>query len=54
MADIKSLQARIAELEAKLKEAQKDGPAGATGQHRQKIAQMSSEVVDSNPYRSVV
>ena len=50
MDEIKTLKARITELEAKLAEAQ-NAPAGATGQHRQKIAQMSAEVVDSNPYR---
>ena len=48
MEDIKSLQARIAELEAKLAQAQNDG---AAGKHRQKIAHMSAEVVESNPYR---
>ena len=48
MEEIKNLQARVAELEAKLAQAQNDG---ATGQHRQKIAHMSAEVVDSNPYR---
>ncbi len=47
MAEIAALQARIKELEAKLEDSQKSGMAQA----RQKITQMSSEVVDSNPYR---
>ncbi len=47
MADIKALQARIAELEAKLAEA----GAASAAVARPKIAEMSAEVVDSNPYR---
>ena len=52
MADIKKLKARIAELEAKLAEVGKESTASG-GQHRGKIAHMSAEVVDSNPYRFV-
>lgn len=38
------LQKRVAELEAELEQLK-------TGKVRTKIAEMSSEVVDSNPYR---
>ena len=49
MASIESLQARIKELEAELTAAK----AGGDRAGREKIAEMSSEVVDSNPYRFV-
>ncbi|XP_014664340.1 PREDICTED: ubiquitin-like modifier-activating enzyme 5 [Priapulus caudatus] len=45
MTSIKSLEARIAQLEDELKEEKHK-----TKSARQKISQMSSEVVDSNPY----
>ena len=41
---MEALQKRVAELEAKLDQLK-------SGQVRPKISQMSSEVVDSNPYR---
>ena len=47
MERVEDLQARIKQLEAEL-EAAKRGEASAA---RQKIDKMSSEVVDSNPYR---
>ncbi len=43
--DLASLKARVAELESLLKEA-----SSASSGRRTKIAEMSSEVVDSNPY----
>ena len=46
MASIEDLQKRIKELEQQLNEEQSKG-----GAIRTKISQMSSEVVDSNPYR---
>lgn len=48
MASKEDLQKRIEELENELKELRHE-----TGQNqiRQKIPEMSSEVVDSNPYR---
>lgn len=42
---VKDLEKRIRELEDQLKAKEK------YGQSRQKIAAMSAEVVDSNPYR---
>lgn len=48
-ATMEDLKRRIAELEEELKkEKTKNESSGAV---RQKITQMSSEVVDSNPYR---
>lgn len=46
MASIEDLQKKIKELEQELKEERSKG-----GAIRTKISQMSSEVVDSNPYR---
>lgn len=46
MATVEELQKKVRDLEAKLAAAQ-----GLTGPGRQKIEVMSSEVVDSNPYR---
>lgn len=46
MASIEELQKKVQELEAKLAAIQGDGAPA-----RQKIEVMSSEVVDSNPYR---
>lgn len=46
MATIEDLKKKVQELEAKLAAAQ-----GKAGPVRQKIDVMSSEVVDSNPYR---
>jgi hypothetical protein len=43
-AKMEELRKRVAELEAELLRV-------TSGQPRQKIAEMSSEVVDSNPYR---
>ena len=47
MESVESLKARIKELEDELAKRGKDGEVV----RRQKIDQMSSEVVDSNPYR---
>lgn len=49
MANVEELKKKISELEAKLAAAQ-----GNSGPVRQKIDVMSSEVVDSNPYRYIV
>lgn len=46
MTSINELQTKIQELEAKLAVAN-----GAKGSVREKIEVMSSEVIDSNPYR---
>lgn len=46
MASVEELQRKVSELEAKLAAAQRNA-----GPVRQKIDIMSSEVVDSNPYR---
>lgn len=46
MASIEDLQKKIQELEHELKEER-----NKRGSIRTKITQMSSEVVDSNPYR---
>lgn len=46
MSTVEELQKKVKELEAKLAAAQ-----GNVGPARQKIEVMSSEVVDSNPYR---
>lgn len=46
MATVEELQKKVKELEAQLAAAQ-----GNVGPVRQKIDVMSSEVVDSNPYR---
>lgn len=47
MASMEEMENRIKDLEKQLeKEKQKNNTAG-----RSKISQMSSEVVDSNPYR---
>lgn len=46
MSAVEELQRKVKELEAKLSAAQ-----GNVGPGRQKIQVMSSEVVDSNPYR---
>lgn len=46
MANVEELQKKVIELEAKLAALQ-----GNAGPVRQKIDVMSSEVVDSNPYR---
>lgn len=48
MATIEDLQKKIKELEQELKEERSKG-----GAIRTKISQMSSEVVDSNPYRYI-
>lgn len=50
MSTIKELQAKIAKLEAELanEKSKNEGPV------REKISQMSSEVVDSNPYRQEI
>ena len=45
--EIARLKRRVAELEQELSSARKNNPG------RTKIQQMSAEVVDSNPYRSV-
>ena len=44
-AEISRLRRRVAELEEELSAARTGGP------RREKIQQMSAEVVDSNPYR---
>lgn len=46
MASVQELQKKISELEGKLAAA-----LGTAAPARQKIAVMSTEVVDSNPYR---
>lgn len=46
MSTVEELNARIKQLEAELADAKKSGSVT-----RKKIDQMSSEVVDSNPYR---
>lgn len=46
MSTVEELQKRVKELEAQLASVQ-----GNAGPARQKIDVMSSEVVDSNPYR---
>lgn len=48
MSTVEDLQSRIKELEDKLKTLEKNAP------YREKIANMSAEVVDSNPYRLVI
>jgi hypothetical protein len=49
MDSVRELELRIKELEKQLElEKQKHGPVQPV---REKIAHMSSEVVDSNPYR---
>ena len=48
MATVEELQARVAALEKELEETRAKSTASV---QRQKIEQMSSEVVDSNPYR---
>jgi len=47
-----ALQAKVAELEAHIRvlEAEKQRNDGKIQQHREKVVEMSSEVVDSNPY----
>lgn len=48
MADeVERLQAKISELESALENEQKK----SKGPRREKIVNMSSEVIDSNPYR---
>lgn len=49
MASVEELQKKVSELEAKLAAVQ-----GNAGPARQKIDVMSSEVVDSNPYRYIM
>ena len=50
MATVEDLQKRVKELEDELAKAkQLSGAPG--GAKREKITEMSSEVVDSNPYR---
>jgi len=49
MTSVESLQKRICELEEQLVKERSKNDEALSG--RQKIAQMSSEVVDSNPYR---
>ena len=49
MESVESLKARIAELEQQLASQGSDRENGPV--RRQKIDKMSSEVVDSNPYR---
>ena len=50
---IKNLQARVKELENELKRLKSNNAAvKPAAEKRSKIAEMSSEVVDSNPYRS--
>ena len=51
MASVEELKSRIQQLEAEL-EQERAGKAAGSG--RQRIDQMSAEVVDSNPYRLVV
>lgn len=46
---MEELQKRVRELEAELQAIKKQNKSGG----REKISQMSSEVVDSNPYRYV-
>jgi len=49
---IKNLQARVKELENELKCLKSSNSAAKpAAERRGKIAEMSSEVVDSNPYR---
>lgn len=48
MSTVEDLQLRIKELEEKLKAIEKNAP------YREKIVNMSAEVVDSNPYRLVI
>lgn len=48
MANVEALQARIKALEAELEKCRQQNTAVTA---RQKISEMSSEVVDSNPYR---
>ena len=50
MASAEDMKKRIEELEAEVQRVKGESCAGAG---RQKIAQMSSEVVDSNPYRLI-
>jgi hypothetical protein len=50
MASVEELKAKIADLEGQLASALQTNSTPA----RSKITQMSSEVVDSNPYRYVV
>ncbi|XP_041374655.1 ubiquitin-like modifier-activating enzyme 5 [Gigantopelta aegis] len=50
MASVAELQARVKELEKQLKDEQDKNKAASNVVARQKISQMSSEVVDSNPY----
>lgn len=58
METVEKLKARVAELERQLAarnthpDGQPDDQCGvASGGRREKIAEMSAEVVDSNPYR---
>lgn len=50
MSSVEELQARVKELESQLQEARKQNAGETYGTARQKITEMSSEVVDSNPY----
>lgn len=58
METVEKLKARVVELERQLaaRNTHPDGPSddrcgAASGGRREKIAEMSAEVVDSNPYR---
>ena len=51
MSSVAELQARVTELEKQLREEQEKNKVAGNVVARPKIHQMSSEVVDSNPYR---
>lgn len=51
MASVKKLKERVKELEEELKREKRKNAEAGTITVRHKISEMSSEVVDSNPYR---
>lgn len=51
---VEELQKKVRELESLVEELRAKGTSGGGGPSRQKIEQMSAEVVDANPYRFVV